>query len=415
MTTNTKNIANKGAKAKAKAKAGVASILFSITKWTYWSVMMILTLLLCLLLICSAFSDHVNPLQLIYPAFLGISFGISAIIGLVWFCILLILHRWKCAIILLITFLIISEPLTRIFPIQIFGLPKPEINEITVDGKTSVIAPDTIRLLTYNTCSMGQTHLSQIKEKIPIIDFIRESKADIVCLQEYAFTLSKDGHTQQELRSRLSDLYPYYDYTPNKGMQATGIAIFSKFPIRKGTRIDKNKDDYFSAMYYQLEAYGQRIGVINMHLHSNSIQTEDRILYKEMIDHFEKDSIPRIRTNMLRPLAKAFRSRASEAIAIRKFLEETHPSDMPLMICGDMNDTPVSFCYHTLKKDLNDTWQNAGRGNGITYREYRLWFRIDHIFYSDHLKALDVAVRKDILYSDHYPVQATYQLLKHDH
>ena len=91
-------------------------------------------------------------------------------------------------------------------------------------------------------------------------------------------------------------------------------------------------------MYYQVEAYGQRVGLINMHLHSNSIQTKDRIFYNEMIDHFEKDSIQRIRTNMLRPLAKAFRSRASEATAIRKFLDETHPSDMPLIICGDMND-----------------------------------------------------------------------------
>ncbi len=401
---------NKSKKAKAKAK--IANIALSITKWTYWSVMMTLTLALCLILLISAFSDKLSPSIWVYPSFLGIAFGVTVTIAICWLLILLLLRRWRCAVFLFITLLIIHEPISRICPLQIFGLPEPETNEITVDGHTSVIPADSIRLLSYNTCSMGQTHLSKIKEKIPIIDVIRESGADIVCLQEYAFTLSKDGHTEQELRSHFSDLYPHYDFTPNTGKKAMGIALYSKFPIRKATRVDKREKGYFSAMYYQLEAYGQRVGLLNIHLHTNSIQPKDRVLYDEMIDHFEKDSLERIRTGMMRSLANAFRSRADEASLISRFLQENHPSEMPLLICGDMNDTPISYCYHSLSQGLKDTWQEVGRGPGTTFREHHFWFRIDHIFHSSHFKALDATVRKDILYSDHYPIQATLQLLK---
>lgn len=406
--------AEKGKKAKAKAKAGVASILVSITKWTYWSVMMMLTLALCFVLIASAFSDHISPTTWIYPSFLGIAFGIIVAVAVVWLIVLLILHRWRCAAILAISLLICSGPVSRICPLQLLGKPEPETNVITVDGKTTTIPVDSIRLFTYNTCAMGQTHLSQIKEKIPVIDVVRESGADIVCMQEYAFTLSKGGHTEKELRGRLSDLYPYYDFTPNAGRTAMGIAFYSKFPIKKATRIDKRKKGYFSAMYYQIEAYGKRIGLINMHLHTNSIQPKDRVLYDEMIDHFEKDSLQRIRTGMMRSLAKAFRSRSEEAVLISRFLQENHPSDMPLIISGDMNDTPVSYCYHTLSQGLKDAWQEAGRGYGTTFREHRLWFRIDHVFHTGHFKALNARVRKDVLYSDHYPLEVTLQMLNEE-
>ena len=386
--------------------------MLSITKWTYWSVMMMLTLILCVILLASAFSDHVSPTTWIYPSFFGIGFGISATVAVVWLIILLVLHRWRCAAILTVTLLIIGEPLSRICPLQILGKPEPETNIMTVDGKTTQIPVDSLRILSYNTCAMGQTHLSQIKEKIPVIDVVRESGADIVCMQEYAFTLSKNGHTEKELRGRLSDLYPYYDFTPNDGRTALGVAFYSKFPIKKATRIDKRKKGYFSAMYYQIEAYGKRIGLINMHLRSNMIQQKDRVLYDEMIDHFEKDSLQRIRTGMMRSLANAFRKRSEEAVLISRFLKENHPDDMPLLICGDMNDTPVSYCYHTIGQGLKDAWQQAGRGPGITFREHRLWFRIDHVFHSAHFRSLDAKVRKDILYSDHYPLQVTLQLLK---
>lgn len=382
-----------------------------IIRTAYHSVMATLTIALCGIVVISAYSDLINPQWLIYPSFLGISFGIFLVISLVWAIVLAILTRWRCLMVMGITLLIICIPLWRYCPIHPFGGPSPITSVEGLDGKERPITVDSIRLLTYNTCAMGQTHLSKIKEKIPVMDYVKESGADIVCLQEYAFTLSKGGHTQEQLRGSVSRQYPYYDFTPNDGRTAMGIALFSKYPIRKAQRIDKRKKGYFSCMYYQLEVHGRIIGLVNMHLHTNSIQPKDRVLYDEMIDHFEPDSIGRIRAGLLRSLGKAFRYRADESNMIARYLRENHPEGMPLIICGDMNDTPISYCYHTLSQGLSDTWQEAGTGYGISYKEHHFWFRIDHILHSPQFRGLDIQVRKDITYSDHYPLEATLQLL----
>lgn len=382
-----------------------------IIRTAYHSVMATLTIALCGIVVIAAYSDLINPQWLIYPSFLGISFGIFLVISLVWAIVLAILTRWRCLMVMGITLLIICIPLWRYCPIHPFGGPSPITSVEGLDGKERPITVDSIRLLTYNTCAMGQTHLSKIKEKIPVMDYVKESGADIVCLQEYAFTLSKGGHTQEQLRGSISRQYPYYDFTPNDGRTAMGIALFSKYPIRKAQRIDKRKKGYFSCMYYQLEVHGRIIGLVNMHLHTNSIQPKDRVLYDEMIDHFEPDSIGRIRAGLLRSLGKAFRYRADESNMIARYLRENHPEGMPLIICGDMNDTPISYCYHTLSQGLSDTWQEAGTGYGISYKEHHFWFRIDHILHSPQFRGLDIQVRKDITYSDHYPLEATLQLL----
>lgn len=382
-----------------------------ITRKAYHSIMATITIILCFIVMLSAYSDHISPSWFIYPSFLGIGFGVLLVIALGWTIALLVLARWRCLIVMGITYLIIICPLLRYCPLHVFGGPSPITSFKSPDGTKRTISPDSIRLLTYNTCCMGQTHLSKIKEDIPVIDFVKQSGADIVCMQEYAFTLSKGGHTQEQLRGTLKKEYPYYDFTPNNSRKAMGIALYSKYPIRKALRVDKRKKGYFSCMYYQLEVHGRLIGLINMHLHTNSIKPKDRELYDEMIDHFEPDSINRIKTGLLRSLGNAFRQREEESGLIVSFLRDNHPDDMPLIICGDMNDTPISHCYHLLSQGLSDTWQEAGIGYGITYHEHHFWFRIDHILHSPQLRALDIKVRNDIEYSDHYPVQATLQLL----
>ena len=367
-----------------------------------------LTFALCLILIASAFSDYINPTIWVLPSFLGIAFGVILVLALLWFLVLLLFRRWHSLLVLLATLAIVSIPAWRYCPLHLKGGPEP----LTVTDEGEEIAVDTLRVFSFSTNIMGQTHLSRIKEHIPVIDIVRKSGADIVCLQEYSFTLKSGGHTEQELRGELKDLYPYYDFMPNDQRKALGIAVFSKHPIRKAIRIDKRKKGYFSAMYYQLDVRGRTMGLVNMHLRSNMIDPKDRILYDEMIEKFEPDSLDRIRTGMMRALAQAYRLRSAESAMLRQVLLDQHPDDMPLLICGDMNDTPISYCYQSLRQvGLYDTWQETGVGPGITYRAHHFWFRIDHLLHSKHFRALHSRVRKDVKISDHYPVEATFQIL----
>lgn len=392
-------------------RSGDKNIVIKVLRWTYHSIMAVTTLGLLSLYLASAFSDRVDPNTFLYLSYFGIGYHIILILLASWLVVLLILRHWKLSAIVFVCFLLTWSQITRYYPIN-FGGNNPVKSITSSDGKTKIIEPEIVKVFTYNTCALGQTHLSRIKENIPIIKVIRESGADIVCLQEYAFTLSKGGHTQEQLRKSLSDLYPYYDFMPNYRRTAMGIALFSKYPIKNMARIDKRKKDYVSSMYYELDINGRKVILNNNHLHTNSIKPKDRELYDEMIDHFEADSLSRIKTGLIRNLGRSYKARSSQSELITSFISEKKGSqDIPMIVCGDFNDTPISYCYRKMRGDLLDAWQEAGFGSGTTYNRHHFWFRIDHIFHSKHFRTLDIKILKEYNYSDHYPVVATLQLL----
>lgn len=394
IMANSKNSGNKAIKSKSW-DAG-KNIISSILRWTYQSTMAVSTSIILILYLVSAYSDHVDPRSLYYLSFLGIGFQIILAIALCWLGILVILRHWKWSLILALGLILTHEQISRSFPVNI----------------SSEDSDSAIKVMTYNTCGLGLVQLSKIDEKIPVLDVIRQVNADVVCLQEYAFSLSKKGHTQDQIRKSLADIYPYYDYLQNSGRRDMGIALYSKYPITKKARIDNNEKSYSWSMYYELEINNRRIALVNTHMSSNKIKIRDRELYDEMIEHFAADSIQRIRTGMLRSLGKGYVARASEANMIKKFvLEQTRDEDIPIIICGDMNDTPISYCYRTMRGELEDAWQNTGFGRGSTYNQHHFWFRIDHIFHSSHFKTLRTEILDQYEYSDHYPVLSTLQLL----
>lgn len=398
-------------KKKTKSWKDSDNIAIKILRWIYHSILLVSTLSLLFVYLLSAFSDHIDPRKIVYLSYLGIGYHIVLSAVIIWMIVLFVIRHWKLGAILAVGLICTWGQVSRYFPLHAFGQSPVSVSE-KIQGKEMAARIDSVKILTYNTCGMGQVHLSKIKEKIPVLDVIRDSKADIVCLQEYAFTLSSGGHTQEQIRKSLSDIYPYYDFMPNYSRKAMGIAIFSKYPIKNMVRIDKSKKDYISSMFYELEINNKRVILVNNHLHSNLIKQQDRRLYDEMIEHFEKDSLQRIRTGMLRSLGSGFRSRASQCNLIRKFIKDRiGEEDVPMIICGDMNDTPLSYTYRIMRGNLNDAWQEAGFGAGTTYNKHHFWFRIDHIFHSHHFKALDIEVQRQYDYSDHYPVLATFQLL----
>ena len=393
---------NHGTKQKASPIKEGWAVAIKVLRLLFHSVLSVATVFIVMLYLMSAFSDHVDPRQFKYIAFLGIGYHLALIAMLLWGIAMLVLRRWILASIIGITLIISHEQIRRYFPLNIFS-PSVDVAQ----------GADTIKLLTFNTCISGQAHLSKIKEKLKVIDLVKTSDADIVCLQEYAFSLSKNGHTQEEMKKSLSKIYPYYHFLPNSGKKAMGIALFSKYPIKKTKRIDERKSGYVSSMYYELDANGKTIALVNNHLQSNNIAVEDRELYNDIIEKLEADSaqIERFKTGMLRNLGKAYISRAQQSNLIKSTVDEQQEIQKhPLLICGDMNDTPISYCYRTMRGDLADTWQEIGLGAGTTFNKYHLWFRIDHVFHSEELIPLEARVMDEVDYSDHYPLMATFIL-----
>ena len=73
-------------------------------------------------------------------------------------------------------------------------------------------------------------------------------------------------------------------------------------------------------------------------------------------------------------------------------------------VCGDFNDSPISYTCHRLKGQLDDAYISSGNGPGISYNRHGMYYRIDHILHSSTFKAYDCTVDCSIKMSDHYPI-----------
>lgn len=366
-----------------------------ILKAAYRSILMVVTVVLSLVLIVVAYSDTINPETWTMPAFLGLFMGPVLLLCLIWLLVVLVMGQWRCAVVLVVSMLISGADIARYCPITMGG---------------SAGEGDTLRLLSFNTRVMGDKPLRDAETKLPVIEFVRQSGADVVCLQEYAFSFSKQGHTEEQLRKYMSDKYPYYRFSPSAGRKALGIAIYSRFPIKSAKVLPTPHRNNTFAIHATLDVRGREVSIVTMHLCSNHILPQDRKLYNRMLSHFDSDSLQVLGEGISTYMGNAFQNRALQVAEIREGLDDVLQNDKPLIICGDMNDTPISYAYRKLKGDLSDAWCNAGFGPGFTFFEHNLLVRIDHIFYSRHFDVDEITIHKEITDSDHYPVSATLVL-----
>ena len=79
------------------------------------------------------------------------------------------------------------------------------------------------------------------------------------------------------------------------------------------------------------------------------------------------------------------------------------------IVCGDFNDVPVSYTYHTVSGNLQDAFVEAGRGFSPTFSNKFSIFRIDYALLDPAFKVNSYrVVHKEL--SDHYPVVVTFNL-----
>ncbi len=352
--------------------------------------MLMINIIASLLLIISSYSDHISPLKTVYPSFLGIMFPFF-LIPVIFFIIYWGFRKRIYLLIPLLTIAVCWEPVKRYVPINVSQKPPKE---------------NVIKFITYNTCNMGREREWNDKKGNSVINFLKAEDPDIICLQEYTFFKDNKLITEAKIKKELKD-YPYYHYSKATPQHNSGLAIFSKYPIKKTKQIDY-ESMYNTSCLYELDVNGQRITVINNHLESNKLSKEDREFYNEMIKHFQSEKLGTFKNTLISKLATGYRIRATQAEKLKKIIDEI---DTPLIVCGDFNDTPISYCYQHIRGDLNDAYANTGLGPGISYHENLFLFRIDHIFYNNHYNVYNAKIHK-VTYSDHYPMSAYFELKK---
>lgn len=232
----------------------------------------------------------------------------------------------------------------------------------------------------------------QNKLDIPetILGFINDKNPDILCIQEY----SNSAHLDLKV-------YPHrYIFIDGKKIK-TGQAIFSKFPILyEGNIIFPNSDN--NVIYADIKRGKDIIRVYNMHLQSIKISPDVSDI-SDNIDHVNQEKSQLIYTR----ISKGFRQQQEQA---EIFKENIKQCKNPIIICGDMNNSPFSYVYRNIKGKLKDAFEEAGEGFGATYKFRYYPARIDYIFTDSKMKVKEFESFPDFENSDHYPIMTRLSL-----
>lgn len=223
-----------------------------------------------------------------------------------------------------------------------------------------------------------------------ILEFINDKNPDILCIQEFS-------------SSAVIDLKVYrYKYIVMQGNKIkTGQAIFSKFPIiNQGDIIFPNSNN--NVIYADVKKGKDIIRVYNMHLQSIKISPDVNEI-SENIDVINKDKSQML----LIRISKAFKQQQQQA---EIFKAHERQCEYPIIICGDMNNSAYSYVYRNIKGTLKDSFEEAGKGFGATYKFKYYPTRIDYIFADEKMSVKTFESFSEFENSDHYPIMAQLSL-----
>lgn len=341
--------------------------------------LLVVNLLVALCLVCCAYSPILPATQMPLLSLAGLAFPFVLVVNIL-FLILWLLVFPRYAIVPLVTGLLCSAQLRAFFPIN-FDRQSPPKNSLKV--------------LSYNIWRPN-INASNANQNNAVINYLEEADADIICLQEFYFSALKK-------QKRLLEKYPYRSYLASKDneVDARYLGCLSKYPILSVEKIAFEASSN-GCSKYRILYEGDTVIVYNCHLQSNNLRGEDKSVYEQILSN-PKDNIRSKGTKVLvKKLRDSAAKRAGQAdMIMADIAKEASPY---IIVCGDFNDSPISYTYDRMKEHLEDAYANSGNGPGISYNRNKLYYRIDHILHSSQFKAYRCTVDRSIKVSDHYPI-----------
>jgi endonuclease/exonuclease/phosphatase family metal-dependent hydrolase len=359
-------------------------------------ILVFLNLFACLFLICAIIAVYIDPSKSWVFAFFGLAYPVLLIINLAFVLLWIIL--WKKYVFLsLVVILCGWNQLTSFYPFRFGGLNPRTNNSITV------ISFNIHRLF-------GNEKTESIPEtRSKVTDFLSNHQADILCVQEF-FAVGEDYNKTIYRFTRSLEL-PFYYYKNykkfwNKTM-INAIATFSRYPIVNQGEFRLDGKDFF-AIYTDIAIKNDTIRVYNLHLEPFRFGNEEIAFYDNLTSPgSETAPLNKSSRKMFWKLKKAFIARAKE---VNMLTEDMRYCPYPILVCGDFNDTPFSYTYRELTRNLNDSFKQAGFGFfGETYAGRLPAFRIDYILFSDFFTPCGYK-KFEIDLSDHYPIATILNL-----
>jgi endonuclease/exonuclease/phosphatase family metal-dependent hydrolase len=339
--------------------------------------------LMAVSLLLSYLSIYINPEKIWIPAFFGLLF-----------LPLFLLNILLCAAWLIVRRKIAWINVCSLIP-SLFYLPlfiQVRISDPAPTGE----AAQHIKVMSYNVHLFGILGKEKNMVTLPgIVDFIEKEAPDIVCLQEISTF-------DTAAVNRAFGQYPYHHYHLNfrKNGAFFGLATFSRYPITDGGEFTFPNTSNRCA-FADIAIGQQTVRVYNTHLqsvHINLEKTALRLQQEELRSEELRDVSGRLKTGFIK-----------RATQVNRITAHMDAAPFPIIVCGDFNDTPVSYTYRKMKGARTDGFTKAGSGIISTYKSFWPAFRIDYIFSDTRFDVAQYKTEK-VAFSDHYPVIATLRV-----
>ncbi len=267
---------------------------------------------------------------------------------------------------------------------------------------SSIANANNIKIMSFNVRDFDLYNWGKGEiNKNAIYNLIEAQNPDVLCLQEYYNNIDTTEiiyNTLQHISKELNFQYHYFKRTTIIKNQEWGVVTFSKFPISKSKDIAFKDQKNNCAFYTDIEFQNKTVRMFNMHLQSVHFNSKD-YKYLENID-VETDKNIDAGKNIILKLKRAFLLRSQQADCVANQISK---SNIPIIVCGDFNDVPSSYVYHTIKGKLHDSFIDAGLGLGKTYNANYPSFRIDYVLLDKSIRTIShTIIDKNV--SDHFPV-----------
>lgn len=205
--------------------------------------------------------------------------------------------------------------------------------------------------------------------------FIRSLHPDIICLQERP-------HENLLSWETIQAAFPEYKYAlrnEEREDEVLNLAILSKYPL-----VEK-AETYYNDSYNKTMAVHVVTPTLTFRLHNTHLQTTHHV-FTRFIENAKR--------------------RNAQADYLKRQIAK---HSIPTLVCGDFNDTPCSYVYRSLSRDMQDAFLKGTRHWTGSFQPMGRWLRIDYILCSNEWEVHNYELIENP-WSDHKMQLATLEI-----
>ena len=340
----------------------------------------------------SLLSGYIDPARFVWASFFGLAFWEILAFNIVVFVLLLMLwsrHVWVTVLAL--------------------AIAVPGILRSYSTGKGQ--EGGTLRVMSYNVQVFKDLYddkKSTADVACGMINLVREQHPDVLCIQEFTNFIPKTGRKEciRQLGEMMGMPYHYYHTKAYFG----GNVIYSRYPlspISDPTHFG-GENDYGAVAEVDAGNKGKFL-VICTHLASFRLTKQEVTVLSEPGN--SKQEVQEYGKSIVSKLKSAYRARSEQ---VNQLLQDIPHDGRTVLLCGDFNDTPLSYTYHQIQRaGFTDGFVVAGHGIGHTYAGKLPLLRIDYVWGNEWVQPTRFK-RLRFKGSDHYPVVMDFKITNHN-